>query len=71
MFRALAEAGVWDVSAPVQPSGWRPTAVSLSLLLCSAAMQPRTGSVLLQLALQLSPPFGLVGPHGVLAAMIF
>ncbi len=33
VLRALAEVGVWDVSASVQPSGWRPPALPLSLLL--------------------------------------
>lgn len=69
MLRALAEAGVRDVPAPVQPSGWRPPALPLGLLLRRAAMQPYTGSLLLQLALQLPPPAGLTGPHGVLAAL--
>lgn len=33
-------------------------------------MQPSPGSLLLQLALQLPPPAGLPGPHGVLAALM-
>lgn len=34
VLRALAQAGVWNVFAPVQPTGWRPPALSLGLLLC-------------------------------------
>lgn len=56
VLRALAEAGVRDVSAPVQPSGWRSPALPLSLLLRRAAVQPSPGPLLLQLALQLPPP---------------
>lgn len=34
VLRALAQAGVWNVFAPVQPTGWRPPALPLRLLLC-------------------------------------
>lgn len=69
VLRALAQAGVWNVFAPVQPTGWRPPALPLRLLLCWEAMQPGPGSLLLQLALQLPPPARLTGPHGVLPAL--
>lgn len=71
VLRAPAEAGVWDVSASVQPSGWGPPALPLSLLLCRAAMQPSPGSLLFQLAFQLPPPARLAGSHGVLVALMF
>lgn len=69
VFRAPAEAGVWDVPASVQPSGWRPPALSLRLLLCRAAVQPGPGPLLLQLALQLPPSARLAGSSGVFAAL--
>lgn len=69
VLRALAQAGVWNVFAPVQPTGWRPPALPLRLLLCWEAMQPGPGSLLLQLAIQLPPPARLTGPHGVLPAL--
>lgn len=34
VLRALTETGVRDVPSPVQPSGWRPPALPLGLLLC-------------------------------------
>lgn len=70
MLRALAEAGVWDVSASVQPTRWSPPALPHSLLLCGAAMQPSPGSLLFQLAFQLPPPARLTGSHGVLVALM-
>lgn len=55
MFRALAEAGVWDFPASVQPPGRGPPALPLRLHRHRATMQPSPGSLLLQLALQLPP----------------
>lgn len=69
VLRASAEAGLRDVSAPVQPSWRRPPALPLGLLLGRAAVQPSSGSLLLQLALQLPPSPRLAGPPGVLAAL--
>lgn len=71
VLQASAEAGVWDVSSWVQPSGGRPAALPISLLLCWAAVQPGPGPLLLQLALQLPPAAGLAGPPGVLTALMF
>lgn len=55
MFRALAEAGVRDFPASVQPPGRGPPALPLCLHRRRATMQPSPGSLLLQLALQLPP----------------
>lgn len=70
MFRALAEAGVRDFPASVQPPGRGPPALPLRLHRCRATMQPSPGSILLQLALQLPPTARLAGSYGVLAALM-
>lgn len=70
MLRGPEETPLWDVFASLQPSGWRPTAVSLRLLLGRTALQPGLRHALLQLAFQLQPAAGLSGPAGVLAALM-
>lgn len=69
MFRALAEAGVRDFPASVQPPGRGPPALPLRLHRRRATMQPSPGSLLLQLALQLPPSARLAGSYGVFAAL--
>ena len=55
VFPASAPAGVWDVHAPLQPSGWGAAALPVSVLLGRAAVYSGPGCIYLQLALQLPP----------------